>query len=75
MDPNCDICRMSKIQKAHHQKSSNKADRYDKEPINEFGELTADHAIMSHDHECIDRLAAIARACISRSLVTCWSFN
>ena len=46
MDPKCPICQNSKLQHAPHISSKRKADRFEKEPINAFGELTADHAIL-----------------------------
>ena len=46
MDSNCPICKLSKIQRAPHLQSSKRADRYERKPIEAFGELTADHAIM-----------------------------
>ena len=51
---------MSKIQRAPHIQSSRRADRYDREPISGFGELTADHAIMGCGEE--KRSRATARA-------------
>ena len=45
-DPNCPICQHSKMQRVPHQRAAKRADRYEREPISEFGEITADHAIM-----------------------------
>ena len=46
MDPNCPVCQNSKMQKASHVSSKRRADRYEREPIERFGEITADHAIL-----------------------------
>ena len=52
MDPNCPVCRNSKIQRAPHISSKRKADRYEKEAIESVGEITADPAIMGSGETC-----------------------
>ena len=51
MDPNCEVCKNSKLQRAPHIQSHKRADRYEKPALGCFGELTADHAIMGHGEE------------------------